>query len=44
MKATSSKAKKKSDAAFSDARKAVVDGMVATTKVVKVPSRLRFQK
>ena len=42
MKTTSSKAKKKSDAAFSDVRKAVIDQMVATTRVVKVPSGLRL--
>ena len=45
MKATSSNAKKKkSDAAFSDARKVVIDRMVATTRVVKVPSNLRLHK
>ncbi|MBW4078389.1 MAG: hypothetical protein HIU84_07765 [Acidobacteria bacterium] len=42
MKTTSSNAKKKSDAAFSDVRKAVIDQMVATTWVVKVPSGLRL--
>jgi hypothetical protein len=45
MKATPSKAKKKSDVvAFSDARKAVIDRMVATTRVVKVPSSLGLRK
>jgi hypothetical protein len=37
MKVTSSNAKKKSDAAFSDARKVVIDRMVATTRVVNWP-------
>jgi len=41
---TSSKAKKKPDAAFSDARKAVIDRMLAMTLVVKVPSNLRLHK
>jgi hypothetical protein len=44
MKPTPGKAKKKSDVAFSDARKAVIDRMVATTRVVKVPSSLRLRK
>ena len=44
MKPTSSKTKKKSDAAFSDARKAVIDRMVANTRVAKVPSSLRLHK
>jgi hypothetical protein len=45
MKATPGKAKKKSDVvAFSDARKAVIDRMAATTRVVKVPSGLRLRK
>ncbi len=44
MKATSGNAKKKSDVAFSDARKVVIDRMVATTRVVKVPSNLRLHK
>jgi hypothetical protein len=44
MKATTNKTKKKSEGAFSDARKVVIDRMAATTKVVKVPSSLRFHK
>ena len=36
--------KKKSNAAFSDARKAVIDRMATTTKVVKVSSSLGFNK
>ena len=44
MKATTNKSKRKSDAAFSDARKVVIDRMVANTRVVKVPASLRFHK
>jgi hypothetical protein len=38
------KMKKSSVAPFSDARRALIDDMVARTPVVKVPSRLRLTK
>jgi hypothetical protein len=44
MKTTPNKANKRTDTAFSDARKVVIDRMVATTRVVKVPASLRFHK
>jgi hypothetical protein len=45
MKSLPDKKTKKSHAVpFSDARKALIDDMVARTPVVKVPSRLRLTK
>jgi hypothetical protein len=44
MKSPTESSTKKFDLTFSDARKEVIDRMALTTKVVKVPARLRFKK